>query len=242
MMKKALTAENLPDVAEALNMPRDATRASVLQRARELKGMGGKSGLFLPFAAGSIAYGLSSRESRAGDGADAGPSTGDKLTAAGAAAGTAYGASKVANALPFVGRALNFIGERSGPMMLSDMATDLGRYLTDKGIMRSPDQRVADLSGASEVPSPNPLRTEPSPGNQYYPLSSPLMERRAEPSPTAADQDVGRAWAKSPRATVIELTRGSGLDPEDIAHLAGVSPDEVHSVLQGIPQGALQAR
>ena len=60
-----------------------------------------------------------------------------------------------------------------------------------------------------------------------------------EPQLQAADPDVARAWRRSPRATAIELTRSSNLAPEDIATLAGVAPDEVHSVMGSIPRQAL---
>ena len=107
------------------------------------------------------------------------------------------------------------------------------------GIPRAEGAGYPITQDASNLPAPNPQRSQASPGNQYFPLSSGSPPQQPSASPTAADPDVGRAWAKSPRATAIELTRGSGLDPEDIAHLAGITPDEVHSVLQGIPQGAL---
>ena len=266
MMKKGLSPENLPDVAEALNMPRDATRASVLQRARELKGMGGKSGLFLPFAAGALAYGMAdSNRARAADGTETGPSMGDKLTAAGTAAGTAYGMNRLINAMPAGAGAL-----ASGMMepvtamtfdpLEGSSREETGQKIADSrgslsyhmpwmaenlmGIPRSEGTAFDVTQNPGNLPSPNPQRTEPSPGNQYFPLSSGQMPQQpaAAPSATAGDPDVARAWAKSPRATVIELTRGSGLDPEDIAHLAGITPDEVHSVLQGIPQQALAGR
>lgn len=268
LMKKSLTPENLPDVAEALNMPRDSTRAGVLQRARELKGMGGKSGLFLPFAAGAMAYGLAgSNKVRAADGSEIGPSTADRLTSAGVAAGTSYGAGRVLGALDVAGKA-------AGGMM--EPIASMGVDPLEGGSREETGQKIAEARGQASYnapwlaehalgiprsegtgydisrnpPSPNPLRTEASPGNQYFPLSSGQMgqpgaapaQPAAASAPQGADPDVSRAWAKSPRATVIELTRSSGLDPEDIAHLAGITPDEVHSVLQGIPQQALAGR
>ncbi|HEY6861661.1 MAG TPA: hypothetical protein VI358_17990 [Pseudolabrys sp.] len=160
-----ITPDNRMAVAAELGIkpgPRFSER--ITAAVKNMAKSRGASALLGPIIAGGTAYMATPGKAQAATG-EAGANRDEALTNAGIAAGIAGGAQR------YLPKALKFIGERTGPMMLSDMATDLGNYLQDKGIMRSPGQRIADMSGASAVPSPNPLRTTPEPGNQYYPLS-----------------------------------------------------------------------
>jgi hypothetical protein len=262
MMKKALTDGNLPAVAETLGLPNTAARKDVLQHARGIMKLGGRSAILLPLAAGGLAYELAGRPAEAADGSTAEPPTSDRLEAAGIAGGTAYGMSKVLNALPRGGGTM--FGEAMAPQMVDAMTdysqedVNAGRNWMARntpGVSRAVGGYPREALDMAQVPEPSPTRSVTRGQN-----SGPMMQASALQIPgnippnaardadiaagmsPGADADVSRAWAKSPRRVVIELTRSSGLDPEDIAMLAGVSPDEVMSVIGGIPKQAMAAR
>lgn len=69
-----------------------------------------------------------------------------------------------------------------------------------------------------------------------------LPERNPRSMPEGADPDVFKSYRQSPRRTIIELSRNSGLDANDIATLAGVDPGEVTSIMSAIPQRAMEMR
>lgn len=96
-IKKNLTAQNMPDVAESLNLPRTASRSTILQRLREISNVGGK--YVWPAMAGAIAYdAVTSDAEAAGEGGTA--SNVLKGTVAGTAAGaTTAGGIKLADML-----------------------------------------------------------------------------------------------------------------------------------------------
>lgn len=98
-LRKSLTRDNLPAVAESMNLPKTASRASVLQRARELLRTSGKSGILLPLAAAGAAYELAGEPAEAGNPSATGGNTADRLAAASAAGGTVYGMNRLMNAL-----------------------------------------------------------------------------------------------------------------------------------------------
>jgi hypothetical protein len=100
-VRRNLTAENLPQVAEALNLPTTADRRAVLQRLREISSIGGK--MALPIMAAGAAYVAAGSPAEASTGGEEAPGVGDRLTAAGFAGGTAYGVNRLLGALPTAG-------------------------------------------------------------------------------------------------------------------------------------------
>lgn len=114
-IRKNLTAQNLPDVAESLNLPRTANRSTVLQRLREISKTGGK--YVWPAMAGAVAYDAVTGDAEAsnqpeveagtGNVADNGITNADILRGAAtgtAAGGAVYGAqqgfNRLLNAIP----------------------------------------------------------------------------------------------------------------------------------------------
>lgn len=101
-IRRNLSAQNLPQVAEALNLPNTADRRAVLQRLREISNIGGK--MALPLAVAAAAYTASGSPSEAStDGGIQSPSTSDRLAAAGVAGGAAYGVNRLLSAAPTAG-------------------------------------------------------------------------------------------------------------------------------------------
>ena len=101
-LRKGITDQNLPDVAERLNLPRSADKSTVLQRAREMLKTPGKASIIWPFVAAGSAYLGSSSPSEAGNGEPRAPNA-DPATTAGIAGATAYGLNRLLNAVPTAG-------------------------------------------------------------------------------------------------------------------------------------------
>lgn len=245
MMKRALKPENMPAVAESLGLAPGADRKTILEHARNILKIGGKSSILLPFAVGS--YTAASGDAEAADGS-AVERAGNAAGNFAAGAGAAYGGIKISDALakaaPSVGRAIG-----GGAAMA--MPNEVIGSITDE--FASPEARNLAARNFPEfmqfgaVNEAREMATVPDRGERG------LLGRRDLNAgnlqipdmgefPEAIDADVARAYRKSPRRTVIELSRSSGLDPEDIAMLAGVSAEDVTSVMKAIPQQALAAR
>lgn len=180
-----------------------------------------KTGIMAPLAAGTLAYAATPSDAQAAEGGGSVTGRDKALTNAGVVAGGTLGLQRLFDALKGTGigkavvSGVKFIGERTGPVMLNDMATGLGSYLESKGIMSSPDQRVADLSGASELPQRNPLRSEPSPGNQYYPLSSGQMPQQQNQQQAAPEQPAQPQQSALPSfGSLDELAAAAEQDPQ----------------------------
>jgi hypothetical protein len=244
IMKKNLNAANLPDVADALGLARNADRASVLSHARSIMKLPGRSAIFLPLAAAGAAYEMAgSDRAEAATGAPARePGIGERAAAAATAGGTAYGAQKLMAKIP--AGAGELVGGMGGPLtaMSFDPLEGESREATARNIEEA-RQSVAQLWpwGGQHLLGISPQEQEIHRMAQM-PERSPANSGPRQSRLPGADQDVARAWRQSPRSTAIQLSRDSGLDPEDIAHLAGTTADEVHSVLRGIPQQALAGR
>lgn len=187
-IKKNLTAQNMPDVAESLNLPRTASRSTILQRLREISNVGGK--YVWPAMAGAIAYdavlgdaeaaGEPEIEAGTGNRAASGPSLSDHLEATGAATvagATTAGGIKLADALsrvaPTTMRALGGSAPGMLPEMISSM-TDYPQEDLNRGrnwmARNLPEAlQVGAVSEAREmatVPEKNPARVY---GNAYRP-------------------------------------------------------------------------
>lgn len=104
LLRNSITEANLPDVAETLNLPRTADKASVIQRAREIMRTPGKSGILLPFlgpaAAAAIAYMATPSDAQAATGEPSTTGQDTAITNAAGAGGLYYGANKLLQALP----------------------------------------------------------------------------------------------------------------------------------------------
>lgn len=165
-----------------------------------------KSAMLGPLAAGTLAYSATPDRAQAGTG-EAGSNRSEAATNALAAGGIAYGAQKGLNAIPKGGGAM--FGGAMGPSVIDAMTdayipADSPAYQESK---RQEDMRASDAGqqtnaflarnlpsalhfgeiarqDVSNVPSPNPMRTTPEPGNPYFPLSSQPME---EPPKNALD-------------------------------------------------------
>jgi peptidoglycan hydrolase-like protein with peptidoglycan-binding domain len=244
IMKKNLNAANLPDVADALGLARNADRASVLSHARSIMKLPGRSAIFLPLAAGGLAYEMAgSDRAEAATGAPARePGFGERAAAAATAGGAAYGAQKLMAKIP--AGAGELAGGMGGPLtaMSFDPLEGESREATARNIDEA-RQSVAQHWpwGGQHLLGISPQAQEIHQMAQM-PERSPVNSGPRQSRLPAGDPDVARAWRQSPRSTAIQLSRDSGLDPEDIAHLAGTTADEVHSVLRGIPQQALAGR
>ena len=94
LIRKSITDKNMPDVAEALKLPRDADRRTILQRLREVSNIGGK--MAIPLAVGS--YMAATGDSEAADASTA-ERAGDAAGNFAVGAGGAYGGMKAIDAL-----------------------------------------------------------------------------------------------------------------------------------------------
>lgn len=233
MMKKALTAENQAAVAEALGLPGSASRKTVLQHARDIMKLGGRSSIVLPFAVGS--YFAATGDSEAAD-ASTGERVGNAAAEFGIGAGGTYAGMKGMEALSRA--APNFMGAlgAAGGAMTPFAAADLSDTMSREDLNTGQNWMARNMPFTRHLPGS-------SIGKAYdmaqVPAANPERRSMGPRLPEGADQEVASAWRKSPRRTVIELSRSSGLDPNDIAMLAGVSPQEVVSVMSEIPSQAL---
>lgn len=121
-LAKGLTSENMGSVAEALKLPAEANKRTILQRARELTNVRGTSAWLLPMAAAGAAYEMSRNQAEAGNGDTSGSSP---ATAAAVAGGTAFGANKLLQAVPRLGPVMNAAGVG---MAAYDNATEAKGY------------------------------------------------------------------------------------------------------------------
>lgn len=145
-IKKNLTADNMADVAKSLKLPADATRPQILQRLREIGGVGGK--FALPLAAGALAYEASGSPAKAEteSGTPESPSLTSRLLAGLTAAGTAVGADKLIQAAPAIGRV-------AGKVLGPELALATGTPAAAEAIgIPSFQQAMADKTGISQVP------------------------------------------------------------------------------------------
>jgi hypothetical protein len=101
-IKRGLSAENMPAVAESLSLPREASRPQILQRLREISKIGGK--MVLPFAAGAMAYDAATSDAQAGTGEETGSDVGRGAVAGGTAAGLVAGGNRLLQAIPAAAR------------------------------------------------------------------------------------------------------------------------------------------
>lgn len=207
-LEKNLNDQNRGAVAKALNVKGGRNIGSRISTAiKTMASRPGASSMVGPLVAGGLAYELAGEPVEAADGSTSEPSTGNRLAAAGAGAGIAYGAQKGLNAIPKGGGAM--FGGAMGPSVIDAMTdayipADSPAYQESK---RQEDMRASDAGqqtnaflarnlpsalhfgeiarqDVSNVPSPNPMRTTPEPGNPYFPLSSQPME---EPPKNALD-------------------------------------------------------
>jgi hypothetical protein len=191
------------------------SRMNVTQLTEALRKIGKGGPLIAPLAAGTIAYGLTPDTAQAADG-----SNGEALTNAGLAATAAGGYGMLLKAL---GRVGNMAGPMSGPQMASDL-TDIPQGdlndIRNRLVRNLPSAMhvgaLADAADMSQVPSPNPLRSQPEPGNAYYPLSESQMPQQAAPAgPAAPAQEAQPEQSALPSfASLDDLAAAAEQDPE----------------------------
>lgn len=246
MMKRGLNPENMASVARSFGLPETVDRKTILAHARSILKTSSKSGILLPFAAGAMAVDAL-RPAEAADGTQTDPTAGEQAAAFGLGAGLYEGGRRIMQAIPPVasgalaaGGAMALPNELSNAMEGTPEQMNMARNKAARYIPESMQFGAVDQARQmAQVPERNPL-------SQPIDMSMQNAANLEIPSmgefPEAIDADIARAYRKSPRRTIIELSRSSGLDPEDIAMLAGVSAEDVSSVMQAIPQQALAAR
>jgi hypothetical protein len=138
-----------------------------------------KSPAFAPIVAGTLAYNMADAQAEDGSG----PSTTDKLGTAGAAAGTAYGANRLLQAIPQMAKTAFTAG---GTMLAPQMGADMTDYTPEEtNQMRNWTARnmpaVSQFVGGypeeaydmAQVPERNPARVYE---NAYQPGGSPQQQ------------------------------------------------------------------
>jgi hypothetical protein len=236
--KKTITDQNRGSIAKALRVspgPNFTERLS-----KKIKGLSSSRktlpGLAWPFIAGAMAYDTVTSNAEASSG---GITNADRLK--GAATGTAAGGAVYAG-----GRMLDALG-RIAPHLggvMSPVAT-MGYDPLEGGSREATEQNISEARGQASSFAPgmaeNIMGIPRSEGEMYSKAQVPTPNP-ARGLPPGADPDVAKAWRKSPRRTIIELSKSSGLDAQDIATLAGVAPDEVNEIMGAIPQQAMEMR
>lgn len=242
--KGSITDQNRTAVAKALRVSPGPNFTDRL--AKKIKGLSSSRktlpSLTWPLVAGAIAYDTVTGNAEATGGPEIEAGTGNTsggITNAdrmrGAATGTAAG-----GAVYGANRLMDSLGR---------VAPNLVRGLSGGAIMAMP----GEIASAMDQ-TPEQMNMARNKAARYLPesLQSPAIaeagqmaqvpERNPRSLPQGADPDVVKAWRQSPRRTIIELSRSSGLDANDIATLAGVAPDEVTSLMGVIPQRAMEMR
>ena len=183
-----------------------------------------KTGVLGPLAAAGIAYGASPTDAQASPDGSSATGQDQALTNAGVAAGGTYGISRLMDALKGtgVGRALGAGGAMTVPMAAADAYDPTPERLAmDRNdLVRTLPSwmhvgKLGEAADMSKVPTPNPLRSEPGPGNQYYPLSSgqmPSQEPQQAATAPAPDQQ-GQSSLPS-FGSLDELASAAEQDPE----------------------------
>jgi hypothetical protein len=184
-LKKNVTDQNRGAVARALNVksgPNLATRIG--STIKTMASTRGASSLVAPLIAAGAAYELAGEPAEAADGTMRAPGLANRLAAAGVAGGAAYGLNKLAQAAPMAGNmagpvaAMTFDplegGSREESAENIRVARATAPWPINKMLGVTPEE--VQTQEMSALPSPNPLRTTPEPGNQYYPLSGQTMD------------------------------------------------------------------
>jgi len=178
-LRRSLTADNAKAVAEALDLPSDANRTTILQRARELLNTKGVSSIMGPLIAAGVAYDAATSDAQAADG-EVTTTDRAKGAAAGAAAGGAtYGIQKgmegLARVAPNLVRSLGAGGMMNVPQAIAD-ATDVPPdelAAARNWMARNMPEfmqfgKVGEAAEMAQVPERNPERAEPQ-ENPYPP-------------------------------------------------------------------------
>jgi hypothetical protein len=210
-LKRSLTTANMPAVADALNLPGTADRSTVLQRLREISKIGGK--LVFPIGAGVAAYEMAGSPAEAADGTTPEPSTGQRLGAAGAAAGATYGAGKLMQAVPAIGKAMGPLGAALSAHDYASQAQDM-RGAMPEGIAGDIGAQVAPLAmrGASDIEA---MRNLPAQAQEF------IANNQSDPVAGMADEIQGRPPQASPypqklTQKIQRMVKG-GATPDQIA-------------------------
>jgi peptidoglycan hydrolase-like protein with peptidoglycan-binding domain len=202
-IKKNLTAQNMPDVAESLNLPRSANRSTILQRLREISKIGGR--YVWPVTAGLVAYDAVTGDAEAsnqpeieagtGNISDGGVTNADRMRGAvtgTAAGGAVYGGNRLLQALP---QSVKTAFGAGAPMLAPQMGADMTDYTPEEtNQMRNWTARnmpaVSQFVGGypeeaydmAQVPEKNPARVYE---NAYRPGGQPGTHTMPDGSPMA---------------------------------------------------------
>lgn len=188
-------------------------------------------GVMFPFSVAALAYGLTPERASASEGGEASVDQGEALTNAGIAGGLTYG---IGSLLP--AGTMSLTGGMMAP--LAAMNDPL-----EGGSREETAQNISEARGQASSVAPwmaENIMGIPRAEGELYSKAQVPPRNPTRGIPEGADPDVAKAWRKSPRRTIIELSRSSGLDAQDIATLAGVAPDEVVSIMDAIPQRAME--
>jgi hypothetical protein len=234
-LQKNITDQNRATVAKALRVSPGPNFTERL--TKKVKGLSSSRktlpGIALPFVAGAIGYDLATSDAEA-RGLSPVEKTTRGLATGTAAAGMYEGGRRIANkVLSPLARGMF----EPGMAMSFDPLEGGSREATEQNISEARGQASSFAPGLAE----NIMGIPRSEGEMYSKAQVPTPNP-ARGLPAGADPDVAKAWRKSPRRTIIELSRSSGLDAQDIATLAGVAPDEVNSIMGAIPQQAMEMR
>ena len=227
--KGAITDQNRGAVARALRVNPGPNFTDRI--AKKIKGLSSTRtrlpSLAGPLIAGGLAYDIASSDAEA-RGMTPTERTTRGLAAGGAGAGFYEGGRRAFNAL-----------ERLAPNAMRALGGSMAATLPVAAAdAYSPDQ--AELNRDRNIAARNmPSWMRGGYVEDAYQMAQ-VPEQNPQSMPEGADPDVAKAWRKSPRRTIIELSRNSGLDANDIATLAGVDPGEVTSIMSAIPQRAME--
>jgi hypothetical protein len=210
-IKRNLSADNMPDVAESLNLPRTANRSTILQRLREISKVGGR--YVWPVTAGLVAYDAVTGDAEASNQPEVEAGTGnvsgggvtneDRLRGAvtGTAAGAAtYGGNRLLQAIP---QSVKTAFGAGAPMLAPQMGADMTDYTPEETAqLRNWTARnmpaVSQFVGGypeeaydmAQVPEKNPARVYE---NAYRPGGQPGTHTMPDGSPMADSAMQGQA-------------------------------------------------
>lgn len=228
-LQKNITDANRSTVAKALRV--NPGPNFVDRIAKKIKGLSTTRtrlpGLAMPLVAGAIGYDIATSDAEA-RGLSPTERTTRGLMAGGAGAAAYEGGRRAFGALERLApTAMRAIG---GGMAATLPAAAADLYQPEPG-------RLAQERNIAARNMPSWMR-----GGYIEDAyqAAQLPERNPRSMPEGADPDVFKSYRQSPRRTIIELSRNSGLDANDIATLAGVDPGEVTSIMSAIPQRAME--
>jgi hypothetical protein len=260
-IKRNLSADNMPDVAESLNLPRTANRSTILQRLREISKVGGR--YVWPVTAGLVAYDAVTGDAEAsnqpeveagtGNVSDGGVTNADRMRGAvtgTAAGGAVYGGNRLLQAIP---QSVKTAFSAGAPMLAPQMGADMTDYTPEEtNQMRNWTARnmpaVSQFVGGypeeaydmAQVPEKNPARVYENayrpggqPGTHTMPDGSPMADSAMQGQP---EQDDFSVQMEELQQLLMQVERQSGPQRRPMPQMPSapvMAPDQQNRLLQG---------